>query len=108
MLFLDDTQHCFQIDKKGKGKDILDLVFDFLDLRERDYFGLQFPHKPGEVVVSMLDLVDDSISSQNCSFQRWVDVNKSIKKQWNNAIRENDSVPFLEFKVKVSLLFGFF
>lgn len=55
VLFLDDTTHCFQIDKKGKGKDILDLVFDFLDLRERDYFGLQFPHKPGEVVVSRLD-----------------------------------------------------
>lgn len=54
VLFLDDSTSCFRIDKKGKGKDILDQVFDFLDLRERDYFGLQFPHKPGEVVVSSL------------------------------------------------------
>ncbi|XP_055382122.1 tyrosine-protein phosphatase non-receptor type 4 isoform X2 [Condylostylus longicornis] len=82
VMFLDDTQHTFRIEKRAKGSEILDQVFQFLELSERDYFGLLFPQKPGEVV-------------------RWVDPNKNFKKQWNNhVVRDTDSIPLLEFRVK--------
>lgn len=80
VLFLDDSTYTFHIEKRAKGAELLDQVFQYLELTERDYFGLLFPQKPGDVV-------------------RWVDSNKSFKKQWSN-FREADTVPLLEFKVK--------
>lgn len=50
VLFLNDTQHTFHLDKRGKGGDLLELVFDHLDLQERDYFGLQFVQSKDVVV----------------------------------------------------------
>lgn len=82
VLFLDDSTHTFRIEKRAKGSDILDEVFHNLELTERDYFGLLFPQKPGDVV-------------------RWVNPNKSFKKQWNHCSSgDPDSIPFLEFRVK--------
>ncbi|CAG9125433.1 unnamed protein product [Plutella xylostella] len=42
VYFLDDTQHCFQIEKKAKGVQLLEQVFHHLELVEKDYFGLQY------------------------------------------------------------------
>nr|CAD7588957.1 unnamed protein product [Timema genevievae] len=42
VCFLDDTQHSFQIEKRSKGHLLLDMVFQHLELIEKDYFGLQF------------------------------------------------------------------
>ncbi|KAI9587791.1 tyrosine-protein phosphatase non-receptor type 4 isoform X1 [Glossina fuscipes] len=81
VLFLDDTTHTFRIEKRAKGVDLLEQVYQFLELSERDYFGLLFPSKPGDVV-------------------RWVDAQKLFKKQCNNIALDNDSVPLLEFRVK--------
>lgn len=81
VLFLDDSTHTFRIDKRAKGSELLDQVFQFLELSEKDYFGLLFPQKPGDVV-------------------RWVDAHKQFKKQWNSSSLDPDSVPILEFRVK--------
>lgn len=82
VLFLDDTTHTFQIEKRAKGCELLEQVFQFLELSEKDYFGLMFPQKPGDVV-------------------RWVDAHKQFKKQCNSLALDNDStVPLLEFRVK--------
>jgi len=42
VVFLDETQHCFQLEKRAKGQALLDLVFQHLELIEKDYFGLQY------------------------------------------------------------------
>lgn len=55
VLFLNDTQHTFHLDKRAKGNDLLELVFDYLDLQERDYFGLQFVQSK-DVMVRILKL----------------------------------------------------
>ncbi|XP_072274034.1 tyrosine-protein phosphatase non-receptor type 4 isoform X1 [Pyxicephalus adspersus] len=62
ILLLDNTVQAFRVSKYEHGQALLDLVFKFLDLTERDYFGLQ--------------LADDS--SEN---PRWLDPNKPIRKQ---------------------------
>lgn len=77
--FLDDTLHTFQIEvisdrmsfylwfvsrhycfpqKKAKGSDLLDQVFQHVELSEKDYFGLQFVQQPGDVVVSFIQVED--------------------------------------------------
>ncbi|RUS91858.1 hypothetical protein EGW08_000429 [Elysia chlorotica] len=62
--FLDDTVETFEVDKRGKSQQLLDKVFEHLELVEKDYFGLQY-----------LDLApsDDTL--------RWLDPLKTIKKQ---------------------------
>lgn len=42
VIFLDDSEHTFQIEKRAKGKCLLELVFQHLELVEKDYFGLQY------------------------------------------------------------------
>lgn len=37
--------------RRAKGSELLEQVFQYLELSERDYFGLLFPQKPGDVVV---------------------------------------------------------
>ncbi|KAI5646606.1 protein-tyrosine phosphatase domain-containing protein [Phthorimaea operculella] len=67
--FLDDTQHMFQIEKKAKGSVLLDLVYQHIELVEKDYFGLQFTEN-GTVP-----------NATNTEITRWLDSNKSVKKQ---------------------------
>lgn len=40
--FLDDSKKEFRVERAAKGCALLDLVFQHLDLIERDYFGLQY------------------------------------------------------------------
>ncbi|XP_068716185.1 uncharacterized protein [Montipora foliosa] len=42
IVLLDGSDLSFNLDKKAKGQELLDLVFKNLDLVEKDYFGLQF------------------------------------------------------------------
>lgn len=51
VLFLDDSTHVFDVDKRSKGSELLDEVFQHLELQERDYFGLQFVQQPRDGVV---------------------------------------------------------
>ncbi|SPP84815.1 tyrosine-protein phosphatase non-receptor type 4 [Drosophila guanche] len=81
VLFLDDITHTFRLEKRAKGSELLEQVFQYLELSERDYFGLLFPQKPGDVV-------------------RWVDAQKQFKKQCSSVTLDNDAVPLLEFRVK--------
>lgn len=76
ILLLDNTVQAFRVSKHEDGQALLDLVFKFLDLTERDYFGLQ--------------LADDS--SEN---PKWLDPNKLIRKQLKRG-----SPHSLNFRVK--------
>ncbi|KAJ1526841.1 hypothetical protein ONE63_008405 [Megalurothrips usitatus] len=69
VVFLDDSQHCFQLEKRAKGQALLDLVFQHLELIEKDYFGLQYS--------------DSGIlpSPPNPDVMRWLDSAKPVKKQ---------------------------
>ncbi|XP_050418197.1 tyrosine-protein phosphatase non-receptor type 4 isoform X4 [Patella vulgata] len=59
--FLDDTEQVFEVDKRGKAQQLLDKVFEHLELVEKDYFGLQFVDVPQVL--------------------RWLDPLKTVKKQ---------------------------
>uniref|UniRef100_A0AAR2LDG3 protein-tyrosine-phosphatase n=1 Tax=Pygocentrus nattereri TaxID=42514 RepID=A0AAR2LDG3_PYGNA len=64
------------LQKQDQGQILLDVVFEHLQLTERDYFGLQ--------------LADDSSDNQ-----RWLDPNKPIRKQLKRVAPNN-----LSFRVK--------
>ncbi|GFQ97749.1 tyrosine-protein phosphatase non-receptor type 4 [Trichonephila clavata] len=64
VFFLDDSQQTFEVDKRSKGQHLLDMVFQHLELIEKDYFGLQFS--------------DNDHSSDT---MRWMDASKYIRKQ---------------------------
>ncbi|XP_051154879.1 tyrosine-protein phosphatase non-receptor type 4 isoform X3 [Leptopilina boulardi] len=70
VVFLDETQHTFQLDKRAKGQVLLDLVFQHLELIEKDYFGLQYAEN-GTI----------NSSSPNPDVMRWLDPSKLVKKQ---------------------------
>lgn len=69
----------FFFQKRAKGSELLDNVFQHLELSERDYFGLQFTLQPNDVV-------------------RWINPNKILRKQWPN--RELPSQLYFRVKVK--------
>ncbi|XP_023707598.1 tyrosine-protein phosphatase non-receptor type 4 isoform X2 [Cryptotermes secundus] len=69
VVFLDDTQHCFQIEKRAKGHVLLELVYQHLELIEKDYFGLQFSDN------------GMPLTAANSDAMRWVDPLKPVKKQ---------------------------
>lgn len=69
VVFLDDTQHIFQLEKRATGHVLLELVYQHLELIEKDYFGLQFS--------------DNGMppTTENSDVMRWVDPSKPVKKQ---------------------------
>ncbi|KAJ0176787.1 hypothetical protein K1T71_007966 [Dendrolimus kikuchii] len=69
VVFLDETQQSFQIEKKAKGNVLLEQVFQHLELVEKDYFGLQFTENGSPP------------NATNTEITRWLDSNKSVKKQ---------------------------
>ncbi|CAG2057490.1 unnamed protein product [Timema podura] len=80
VCFLDDTQHSFQIELCSTFKPfnfrsdqkvnlLLDMVFQHLELIEKDYFGLQFSEN-GSIP-----------NSNNSDSMRWLDPLKPVKKQ---------------------------
>ncbi|KYM84287.1 Tyrosine-protein phosphatase non-receptor type 4 [Atta colombica] len=69
VTFLDDTQHTFQLDKRAKGQVLLDLVFQHLELIEKDYFGLQYAENGVSTTIPTSDIM------------RWLDPSKPVKKQ---------------------------
>ncbi|KAE8597572.1 hypothetical protein XENTR_v10016516 [Xenopus tropicalis] len=60
--FLDGSQHCFRVNKQDTGHTLLDMVYNYLNLKEREFFGLQHS--------------EDSLDSH-----RWIEPNKPIRKQ---------------------------
>lgn len=40
VIFLDETEHTFHVDKRAKGAALLEQVYRHLELVEKDYFGL--------------------------------------------------------------------
>ena len=74
VLFLDDTSHIFDIDKKAKGCNLLDLVFNHLELGEREYFGLVFNDTGGPMP-----------NGHAPDVMRWIDAQKFVRKQVRTA-----------------------
>uniref|UniRef100_A0A5K3ELN6 protein-tyrosine-phosphatase n=4 Tax=Mesocestoides corti TaxID=53468 RepID=A0A5K3ELN6_MESCO len=69
VVFLDDKSELFKLEKNARGQVLIDLVFDFIELLERDFFGLQyndFNCNPGPLL-------------------RWLEPSKSLKKQLRGA-----------------------
>ena len=63
---------CFQ--KTSSGQDLLDRAFTYLDIMERDYFGLKYAESPS----SSSPAVN---SGGKISPNQWLDPKKEIKKQ---------------------------
>ncbi|XP_040569393.2 LOW QUALITY PROTEIN: tyrosine-protein phosphatase non-receptor type 4-like [Lepeophtheirus salmonis] len=91
VMFLDDSFHTFEVDKKSKGSVLLESVFNHLELTEREYFGLVFCDTGGPLPLS-----------HSPEVSRWLDAHKMIKKQTKNAISSNTkgSLLTLYFRVK--------
>uniref|UniRef100_A0A914W524 Moesin/ezrin/radixin homolog 1 n=1 Tax=Plectus sambesii TaxID=2011161 RepID=A0A914W524_9BILA len=64
--FLDTSHQDFELDRNARGQDLLDRVFEHLELIEKDFFGLQFIDVPQEETENNM---------------RWLDPTKSIRKQ---------------------------
>lgn len=60
--FLDGSQQSFRVNKQDTGQTLLDMVFNHLNVKEREYFGLQNN--------------EDSLDAH-----RWLEPNKPIRKQ---------------------------
>lgn len=86
VTFLDETMQRFFLDKKAKGSDLLNLVFQHLELSEREYFGLIF--NEGGTPVPVGPAPDST---------RWLDPVKPIRKQMR--VKGVGSV-HLQFRVK--------
>ena len=70
VVFLDDSTHVFDLDKKAKGQALLDAVFNHLDVHEREYFGLTFNDNGGTMP-----------GGHSPDVMRWLDPGKFIRKQ---------------------------
>ena len=70
VVFLDDSTHRFTLDKKAKGQELLALMYQHLELTEREYFGLVFAEGGPPLPVGHAPDV-----------ARWLDPAKPIRKQ---------------------------
>ncbi|XP_069157851.1 tyrosine-protein phosphatase non-receptor type 4 isoform X6 [Procambarus clarkii] len=86
VALLDDSTQVFEIEKRAKGQALLDLVFNHLELIERDFFGLQY--------------IEPSTSNENP--KRWLDPLKPVKKQLRIRTKSLGTcgLPVLYFRVK--------
>uniref|UniRef100_A0A915PU39 Moesin/ezrin/radixin homolog 1 n=1 Tax=Setaria digitata TaxID=48799 RepID=A0A915PU39_9BILA len=66
VIFLDNTERRFEIERHAKGQILLNMVFEHLELVEKDYFGLQY--------ISALE-------ANQTGIKKWLDPTKSIRKQ---------------------------
>ncbi|XP_050686628.1 tyrosine-protein phosphatase non-receptor type 4-like isoform X3 [Eriocheir sinensis] len=87
VTLLDDSTQVFEIEKQAKGQALLDLVFNHLELIERDFFGLQYI-EPG------------ACNTDNP--RRWLDPRKPVKKQLRIRTKSLGTcgLPVLFFRVK--------
>ncbi|XP_071513326.1 tyrosine-protein phosphatase non-receptor type 4 isoform X3 [Panulirus ornatus] len=86
VALLDDSTQVFEIEKRAKGQALLDLVFNHLELIERDFFGLQYN--------------EQAPSTENP--RRWLDPLKPVKKQLRIRTKTLGTcgLPVLYFRVK--------
>lgn len=119
VLFLDESTHTFQLEKKAKGQDLLEAVFRHLELSERDCFGLQFQPKcsggssgggKGKTGGGGAGAGDNGSSGGSSGGSngsgllvgpgRWLDPNKPFRKQWNSVRLSGEACATLQFRVK--------
>ncbi|XP_030846455.1 tyrosine-protein phosphatase non-receptor type 4 isoform X2 [Strongylocentrotus purpuratus] len=77
--FLDNSEEIFEVERRAKGQELLDRVFEHLELLECDYFGLRYSE------------TENTIDSNN---KRWLDPRKSIRKQVKGTLYFNFQVKF--------------
>lgn len=95
--FLDATDHEFQLDKRAKGAVLMTLVYQHLELVEKDYFGLQYcTEGGGRNGVAAANGNGTGGNLHRPETMRWLDAGKTIKKQLGNCPNDHD----LYFRVK--------
>lgn len=77
--FLDNSEEIFEVERRAKGQELLDRVFEHLELLECDYFALRYSE------------TENTIDSNN---KRWLDPRKSIRKQVKGTLYFNFQVKF--------------
>jgi len=70
VVFLDESSQRFTLDKKAKGQELLNLVYQHLELTEREYFGLVFS-----------ETLQNLPPGHAPDVTRWLDPAKPIRKQ---------------------------
>nr|XP_054767114.1 tyrosine-protein phosphatase non-receptor type 4-like [Lytechinus pictus] len=77
--FLDNSEQIFEVERRAKGQELLDRVFEHLELLECDYFGLRYSETDNTV---------------DCNNKRWLDPRKSIRKQVKGTLYFHFQVKF--------------
>ncbi|KAM5156727.1 tyrosine-protein phosphatase non-receptor type 3 isoform 3-T4 [Mantella aurantiaca] len=73
--FLDGSHQCFRVNKHDTGQALLDMVFNHLNVKEKEYFGLQHNE-------DAFESHEKESSLQICLVEkRWLEPNKPIRKQ---------------------------
>ena len=88
VVFLDDSTQIFELERKAKGCQLLNQVFEHLELNEREYFGLMFNDTGGVLP-----------AGHSPDVMRWLDPQKQVRKQMRNY-GSNNGHPTLYFRVK--------
>ena len=70
-----DSFQIFDVEKKARGSQLLELVMNHLELREKEYFGLMFNDTGGVLP-----------SGHSPDVMRWLDPLKPVRKQMRTAI----------------------
>ena len=93
VIFLDDTSQVFEIDKKARGAQLMEMVFGHLELHEREYFGLLFNDSGG---------VLPAPPAHSSDVMRWLDPDKPVRKQMRSfsSGKDRNNPPTLYFRVK--------
>lgn len=97
--FLDATEHEFHLDKRAKGAALLTMVYQHLELVEKDYFGLQYyTEGGGRGTNGAVNGNGNGVSGgivHRPEAMRWLDAGKAVKKQLGNCAERD-----LYFRVK--------
>lgn len=81
----------FDVEKKARGSQLLELVMNHLELREKEYFGLMFNDTGGVLP-----------TGHSPDVMRWLDPLKPVRKQMRTAISGvgTRTMPTLYLRVK--------
>lgn len=80
VVYLDETDYVFELDKAALGSELLNAACDYLNLIEREFFSLTFR------------------DANNMKF--WLDHDKKLKSQLKNLVLSSASITVFNFEVK--------
>lgn len=83
--FLDDTEHEFHVPKRSKGAVLMDLVYQHLELVEKDYFGLQYSENGCAPNVNKPELMVLRNLTDSLSYFRFLALVRSVQSDQKTA-----------------------